>query len=65
MVPHISRCLTRVCDVAMVIQYMYNKHYVEGIIGRQWTNLYIGGEQLSNTKVQVLLFADDIVANVH
>ena len=34
--------------------------YIDGII-REAMDEFVGGVQLSNTKVQVLLFADDIV----
>ena len=43
----------------IVVIWLFNI-YIDGII-REAMDEFVGGVQLSNTKVQVLLFADDIV----
>ena len=50
MVPYLSRCSARVCEVA---PWLFNI-YTDRIL-REAMEEFVGGVQLSNTKVQVLL----------
>ena len=51
--------LTKVFGKGVMSPWLFNI-YIDGII-REAMDEFVGGVQLSNTKVQVLLFVDDIV----